>query len=84
MVLELDASATAARLWGLNGDSAYIYRMHQISIKVINAACLSTHVFLVVYHVARALVNCTRAGKGSTLAPCALQCFMNASILTLL
>jgi hypothetical protein len=40
MALELDASATAVRLWGLNGDSAYIYKIHQISIKVINAAHL--------------------------------------------
>jgi hypothetical protein len=40
MALELDASATAARLWGLNGDSAYIYRIHQISVQVINAARL--------------------------------------------
>lgn len=40
MALELDASATAARLWGLNGDSAYIYRIHQISAKVIHAARL--------------------------------------------
>jgi hypothetical protein len=42
MVLELDASSIAVRLWGLNGDGAYIYKVYTGSMKVIE----TTHQFV--------------------------------------
>jgi hypothetical protein len=35
-VLELDASSIAIRLWGLNGDSAYIHKVHTGLTRVID------------------------------------------------
>lgn len=41
MALELDASSIAVRLWGLNGDSAYIYKVHTVSIEIVDAKHVS-------------------------------------------
>lgn len=41
MALELDASSIAVRLWGLNGDSAYITRYTQSQLKsLMPSMCL--------------------------------------------
>ena len=43
-VLKLDASSTAIRLWGLNGDSTYIHKVQTRSIKVLDTKHMSARV----------------------------------------